>query len=261
MADLTDPTVLLENAQIEGVQALRINRPAKANALDASTVDQFHGCLDQVGLETRVLLVTGAGRTFCGGFDFGGYEGQSQGDLLLRFVRINELLSRLRNARYVTVAWVNGPAIGAGADIACACLVRLGTSRARLRFPGYQFGLALGTQRLAEVMGAMRARDILMRNQELDSYLALELGLLGQMVEEEDLWNQVRKVANSIRLEGNALATLVGLTSSISEDSDLANLVRTASTPGIHARIARFHGLLGRLGADEHSRFLVGTKA
>ena len=106
--------VLLSPPTAEGVRTLRLNRPDKANALSAALVDHLHASLDAIGPETLALVIRGEGRNFCAGFDFTGYEQLSEGDLLLRFVRINELLARLRQARFLTIAWVAGAAFGAG---------------------------------------------------------------------------------------------------------------------------------------------------
>lgn len=236
-----DDEALLGEADAAGVRVLTLNRPAKANALDAAMVRRLHALLDGVGAETRVLVVTGAGRHFCGGFDFGDVERQSEGDLLLRFVQINELLARLRCAPYATLAWVQGAAFGAGADIACACALRYGTMRARLRFPGFQFGVALGTRRLVGLIGAQRARELLARNEELDAMRAQGLGLLGEVMDEASFAPRPGELARQIAgLDAGALRTLLAVTDTPEADADLADLVRSVARPGLHARIARY---------------------
>ena len=232
---------LLGDADASGVRVLTLNRPAKANALDAATVQRLHALLDGVGSETRLLVVTGAGRHFCGGFDFAGCEAQSEGDLLLRFVQINELLARVRTAPYATLAWVQGAAFGAGADLACACALRFGSMRARFRFPGFQFGVALGTRRLADLIGRQRARELLARNEEVDAIRAQGLGLLGEVMDEASFAPRPGELARQIAgLDATALRTLLALTDDPTPDADLAELVRSVARPGLHARIARY---------------------
>ncbi len=244
MAGMTAPPpdeTLLTGANGDGVRVLTLNRPDKANALSATLVQQLHDRLDTVGSETRVLVVTGAGRHFCAGFDFTDYEQQFEGDLLLRFVRINELLARLRGAPFATVAWVQGAAFGAGADIAAACAFRFGSARARFRFPGFQFGVALGTRRLADLVGRQRAREILSRNEELGAEEARRCGLLGELLDDTAWAARPAGIVRSIAgLDAVALRTLLGITSGARDDADLADLVRSVSRPGLHARIARY---------------------
>lgn len=233
--------VLLGDPDVHGTRTLTLNRPEKANALNTSVVEVVHRKLDTLDDETRILVVTGAGRHFCGGFDFAAYEEQSEGDLLLRFVRINELLARLRRARYLTVAWVQGAAYGAGADIVCACAVRLGTAGARFRFPGFQFGVALGTRRLAHIVGQSRAREILSCNEELDAEHAQSCGILGEVLPDEARDARLAELVRSIGgLDAPAMQCLFSITEPDTEDADLADLVRSVARPGFHERIARF---------------------
>jgi enoyl-CoA hydratase len=246
MANVNAADVMLSDTDALGVRTLTLNRSDRANALSAGLVLRAHELLDQIEAETRVLVITGAGKNFCGGFDFAGYEEQTEGDLLLRFIEINRLLARLRQAPFVTLAWVNGAAFGAGADIACACAVRLGTSRARFRFPGFQFGVALGTRRLAELIGHQRAREMLMRNDEIDATRAREWGLLSEVMDDPSFAPRPAELARlSSGLDTEALRTLLCITDAADHDADLADLVRSVARPGIHVRVARYRRASG----------------
>lgn len=225
----------------QGLRTLRLQRADKANALSADLVNGIHASLDAIGAETRALLIRGDGKNFCAGFDFTGCEEQTEGDLLLRFVRINELLSRLRAAGCLTIAWVHGAAFGAGADIACSCAIRIGTPAARFRFPGFQFGVALGTRRLAVIAGAERARRILLHNEELDAHSALQCGLLTELSDPADPQVRIDELLRSARrLDAASLRSLFALTDAGAADQDLAELVRSVVRPGLHARIAAY---------------------
>lgn len=231
----------LSPTSADGLRTLRLNRPDKANALSAELVDAVHASLDAIGPETRALLIRGEGRNFCAGFDFTGCEQQTEGDLLLRFVRIDQVLARLRAADFLTIAWVSGAAFGAGADIACSCAIRIGTPAARFRFPGFQFGVALGTRRLAAIAGSERAREILLHNEELDAHAALQCGLLTERSEEADPQVRVDELMRSTRkLDAAGLRSLFALTDAGDADRDLAELVRSVARPGLHARIAAY---------------------
>lgn len=232
---------LLSEPDADGLRTLVLDRPDKANALDDALVQGLHDHLDRLGEETRVLVVRGAGKHFCAGFDFTDYEARSHGDLVLRFVRINELLARLRKAPYLTIAWVQGAAFGAGADIACSCAVRLGAARARFRFPGPQFGVVLGTRRLVHIVGAGRAREILAGNEELDARQARACGMLDEVVDEDGPEAIATRIARSMpRLDAEGMKRLLAVTEPDTHDADLADLVRSVAQPGLHARIARY---------------------
>ena len=71
------------------VTRLTLNRPTKANALSASLVEALINAVEYAGTDgTRLLILDGNGNHFCAGFDFTGYAEASEGDLFLRFVRI-----------------------------------------------------------------------------------------------------------------------------------------------------------------------------
>src|ERR1700758_3025019 len=92
-----------------GVQVLTLDRAGKANALNAEIVDQLLACVIEAEEEgCRALILSANGKALCGGFYFGCYEDMTPGDLLLRFVRIEELLQRLRRSSFVSVALVHG---------------------------------------------------------------------------------------------------------------------------------------------------------
>ena len=128
------------------------------NALSAGLVEALIAAVDQAQAEqARAIVFQGEGRNFSAGFDFGDWESHSEGDLLLRFVRIEMLLQRVAATPCLTVALAHGR-FGAGVDLFGACKWRLATPDASFRMPGLKFGLVLGTRRFAALVGAERAR-------------------------------------------------------------------------------------------------------
>lgn len=141
------------------VLTLTLNRPDKANALNAELVQALAAAVDTAhGDGTRLLVFKGNGRNFCAGFDFSGVEDASAGDLLLRFARIEALLQAVYHAPFATLALAQGKNFGAGVDLVLACGKRVATADAQFRMPGLKFGLQLGTRRLAARIGGDRAR-------------------------------------------------------------------------------------------------------
>ncbi|MFA5916399.1 MAG: enoyl-CoA hydratase/isomerase family protein, partial [Burkholderiales bacterium] len=144
------------------VSTLTLNRPDKANALDAGLVDALAAAVEAAQHDgTRLLVLKGNGRNFCAGFDFGGCEGASEGDLLLRFARIELLLQAVYHAPFATLALAQGRNFGAGVDLVLACGSRIAAPDAQFRMPGLKFGLQLGTRRLAARLGGDAARALL----------------------------------------------------------------------------------------------------
>ena len=224
------------------VTRLTLNRPTKANALSASLVEALINAVEYAGTDgTRLLILDGNGNHFCAGFDFTGYAEASEGDLVLRFVRIEHLLQRIYHAPYATLALAHGKIFGAGADIVCACSSRVAAPGTTFRMPGLRFGLVLGTRRLAHRIGADAARDVLATSRTFDAAAALKLGFTTQMAAQTDwpvLTDAARIAADA--LTQPALARLNEQTVIDTRAADMAALAHSASVPGLQERIRIF---------------------
>jgi methylglutaconyl-CoA hydratase len=224
-----------------GRTELRLNRPAKANALSSALVELLLETVLHARTDgTRLLVLRGEGANFCAGFDFSEVDGSSDGDLLQRFVRIELLLQAVYHAPYVTMALCHGGTYGAGADIVCACDHRIAVPNAVFRMPGLRFGIALGTRRLVQRIGPDAARDILGSSRTFNAAEAERLGFLSA-VEDADRWERVMlDAARAIRLDTGALATLKSLAQPDTRSADLAAIAQSASVPGLKDRIKAF---------------------
>jgi enoyl-CoA hydratase/carnithine racemase len=235
--------VILEPQDERRVRVLRLNRPERANALSDELVADLDRALGEVeGDGTRVLIVTGNGPNFCGGFDFGGFEELSQEALGNRLIKAEGALARLRYATFLTVAAVNGPAIGAGADLVCACAYRVGLATARFRFPGFRFGVALGTRHLVNTIGAERARRILLEDLALDAEQSFAAGLLTHLATSGEDASAIidALVARAGELDDWSLATILRMTSSDTSADDLADLTGSVRRAGLHHRLREY---------------------
>lgn len=232
-----------------------LNRSARGNALSASLVecliDAVQTCIDNKAVHT--MVVVGAGRHFCTGFDLEGLDQCTDADLLHRFVRIETLLDLVWHAPLRTVAIAQGRAIGAGADLWVACDQRVLTAEASVRFPGAGFGIVLGTRRLSQLVGETRALQWVSEGLTIDSRLALETGLASRLA--PDTFNvspdHIRSVSvlSELAVDRQCYAALkraIRPASQESADRDLAALVRSGSRPGLQKRLAAYR--------DRHAR-------
>lgn len=218
---------------------LTLNRPQKANALSATLVE---GLLDAVeyahGDGTRLLIIEGAGDHFCAGFDFSGYHEQSEGDLALRFIRIETLLQAIYHAPFETLALAHGKNFGAGADVVAACGVRVAAPGTTFRMPGLQFGVVLGTQRLAHRIGADHARAILSESRTFGADEALGLGFVTAISDQVD-WPDIiqKKIVHGELFTRSASAALHRQTTTDTRAVDMAALAHSVGVPGLKERI------------------------
>jgi enoyl-CoA hydratase/carnithine racemase len=222
-----------------GVTRLRLARPDKANALDAALVDALLAAVRGAETDgTRLLVIEGEGRNFSAGFDFSGYEDASQGDLLLRFVRIEQLLQAVHHAPFAVLALAHGRNFGAGADLFLACGIRVAAPDATFRMPGLRFGVQLGTRRLAARIGADAARELLADSGTLDADQARELGF-AQRIAARDDWASIvtMEAGRAALLTPAAAARLHVGTVADTRAQDMADLAASVADPGLAARI------------------------
>jgi enoyl-CoA hydratase/carnithine racemase len=221
---------------------LTLDRPGKMNALSAPLVDALLEAVNAAhGDGTGLAVLRGNGKNFSAGFDMGGHEEQSEGDLLLRFVRIEQLLQAVRHAPFETLVLAHGKNFGAGVDLIAACARRVASADATFRMPGLKFGLVLGSRLFAERVGNERARQVLQVSQSFGAAEARDWGFLTQ-VAEQDRWPHAIEVAEAAvaALPPESAARLFRVTTEDHRDADLAELVRSASVPGLKARIAAY---------------------
>ena len=141
---------------------LCLDRPHALNALDAGLVEALLQAFEQaIAAAVPVVVLQGSGRCFSAGFDLGGLESCSDGDLLLRFVRIETLLQTIASAPCLSLALAHGRNFGAGVDLIAACDLRVAAPGSSFRMPGLQFGLVLGSARFARIVGARQAQRLL----------------------------------------------------------------------------------------------------
>jgi enoyl-CoA hydratase/carnithine racemase len=223
---------------------LTLDRPEKLNALSATLVESLLAEVNTAYCDgTRLLVLRGNGKCFSAGFDMGEYEAQSEGDLVLRFIRIEQLLQAVRHAPFDTLALVHGRNFGAGVDLVCACARRIATPEATFRMPGLRFGLVLGSRLFAERVGSERARHVLQQSQTFAAPEAHAWGFLTE-VAAQDQWPAAIERAGeaAAALSPEAATRLYRVTTPDDRDANLAELVRSAAEPGIKQRITAYLG-------------------
>jgi len=228
-----------------GIASLTLNRPDKANALDASLVEDLHSAFD-VALcdQARLLVLRGAGRNFCAGFDFSGFEEASVAELAWRFVRIEQFLQKLFHAPFETMALAQGGCFGAGADIVAACGTAVAAADAKFRMPGWKFGLALGTRRLAVRVGAAEALRMLRASSVLSCADALRISLVDEVLDSAQ-WDE-RVASQGLSASGLGTAAhsrLLGILRHDTRVEDMASLVGSLADGDLKARIAAFRSV------------------
>jgi enoyl-CoA hydratase len=130
--------LLVERQNIGLCAVLTLNRPAVLNALDDALLDALDVELDTAEVDScRAVVIVGRGRAFCAGSDLGG----AHGDPEARVRRMHRLVERLQTFPKITIAALNGLALGGGLEIALACTFRVAMAKAKLGLPEVKLGL------------------------------------------------------------------------------------------------------------------------
>ena len=188
------------------VATLTLNRPEKMNALGPELLTLSIAKLKEWGRDPEVgaVVVTGSGRAFCAGGDVSAMAREGDNKTLEQRVDglrdAQELSWLLYNLPKVTIAAVNGAAVGAGLGIALACDLRIASSAAKFgaAYAKVGFGGDFGTTwLLARYAGAPKAKELFFMGENIDAAEAQRIGLVNRVVE-GDLMAEVATMASRI---------------------------------------------------------------
>ncbi len=188
------------------VATLTLNRPDKLNALSPELVSSSIAALKEWSRDPQIgaIVVTGAGRAFCAGGDVSAMGKTDDSTLEQRVDRLRESQEfswLLYNLPKVTIAAVNGAAVGAGLGVALACDLRIASSAAKFgtAYAKVGFGGDFGTTwLLTHYAGAPKAKELFFLSENIDAAEAHRIGLVNRVVEPEKLLIEVAEMANRI---------------------------------------------------------------
>lgn len=193
------------------VVRLTLSRPAKLNALNSPLVEQLHAHLRAISADMtcRVVVLSGAGRGFCAGYDLDGYgvpAGTEHLDTVQRNWQIQRhiasLAQEIRRLPQPVVAAVNGPAAGGGLALVCASDVRVAASTATFSTSFIRTGASgcdIGTSwLLPRLVGAARAHELMLTSRRVLAEEALAIGLVTDVVDPDELEERVDTVVDDL---------------------------------------------------------------
>jgi len=187
-------TILVDKR--EGIGYLTLNRPERANSINGRLSSEMNDALDDLGSdgETRVIILTGAGRHFCGGADLrAAFENGGR-----RPTSNVNFISHLEQVDLPVIAAINGAAMGGGCEIALACDVRVIASTAQMGLPEIRFGALPaggGTQRLPRLVGSGLAKELIFSGLPISADDALRIGLVNRVASPTELMSTCEEMA------------------------------------------------------------------
>jgi enoyl-CoA hydratase/carnithine racemase len=190
----------------DGVALLTLDNPDQRNAMSAAMTEAWEAAVRDVAADpaVRAVVVTGAGTAFCSGGDPAWIAGEPDAPvdrLRTRMLRFYRAWLSIRELEVPTIAAVNGPAVGAGLCLALACDIRYAAASARMSVPFVRLGMHAGmaaTYTLPNVVGAARARELLLTGRMVDADEALRIGLVSGVAPDDTFLDGVLDTAAGI---------------------------------------------------------------
>ena len=166
--------------RVDNVTTIEMQRPDRRNALNSELVEGLRKAIEQaVADDTRAVVLTGQGSVFCAGADLSGDAFAE--DYPDRLIALNKAIDE---APMPVIGAINGPAIGAGLQLAMICDLRVVSPDAFFQFPTAKYGLALDNwsiRRLTSLAGHGRARSMLLTAERLTADVALQTGMANRI--------------------------------------------------------------------------------
>jgi len=183
----------------EGIVVLTLDRPERKNALSIALRDAVSDALDSFAErdDLRVVVLTGSGTAFCGGFDLGEFGDPSPAHHERLWASSDRFHHRVLRFPLPTIAAVNGPAHGGGFDLACMADLRVATPAAVFAHPEHRWAPVL-YRLLHDLVGGSIARELVLTGRTVTADEAARIGLVTTIVDADALIDTALGIARTI---------------------------------------------------------------
>jgi enoyl-CoA hydratase/carnithine racemase len=222
-----------------GLAIITIHRPQAKNALTAIMWDELRK-LALKALENsknKVLLLRGYGQQFTAGSDIKEFNSISLEKSEEAFVHMEKTISTIEHLPLPTIAVINGPAMGAGLELALACDIRIGSEKAKLGIPVGKLGITLNNKfaaRLVNLIGPSMTKDLVYTGKFLKTEEAYRVGMLNYVTQEKDLDRYAIRLGKLVA--SMSPASVLAVKQSVQECIDSAPVLWKSSTPFVDAK-------------------------
>ena len=187
----------------DGITLLTLNRPRKLNSMTPEAFSGLSQALKDADDDknTKVIIITGSGsRAFCGGFDVLNVPDLPTSESRSLHTRNLELNKQLIGTSKVTIAAVNGMALGAGFEISLLCDLTVAVSSATFGMPEAAIGVYPGSLAplICQLLGHKRAKELLLTCRTIDAAEAMALGMVNEVVAGDRLMDRAYEFAKKI---------------------------------------------------------------
>lgn len=226
----------------DNIAVLKISRPKALNALNSETLEELDDCLASIEAndDIKAVILTGGPcfnkklggdddfRSFVAGADIAEMADFDAKSARAFGMRASKPFFRLMKMRQVTIAAINGFALGGGNEIAMACDIRIASENATFGQPEVGLGIIPGfggTQRLARLVGMGHAKEIIFTAENINAEEAYRIGLVNHVVPKEELMPTAKKMAATIISKGSYAVAVAKAAINNGYDMDIENAV------------------------------------
>ena len=222
-------------SEAEGIVTITLNRPEKLNAFIGHMRRDLAEALEHAGSDrsVRVVIVTGAGRAFCAGGDVSFMAELMDRRDVEEFARIlgagRRVVTAIRQMTKPVIASINGPASGAGCNLAFACDLRIASNNATFSQSFAKVGLHPdwgGTYFLPRLVTPNKACEMFFLGESIDAAEAARLGIVNRVVTPEELQEATLRLAERLRAAPPIALAAAKHAVYISEAADLEEMLR-----------------------------------
>src|SRR5436853_2831966 len=191
---------LVVTSRNNDILTVTLNRPSKSNSLNPELVSLLTSCFESsaADLSLKVVVITGAGKTFCAGLDLDLLLSWSIEEKLDHLDKVTSLYSLIWNLPQPVIAAVNGPAIAGGFDLAAFCDVRLAASEAVFGQAEINIGLTQIIHPLYKTIGLAHAKEMALTGRSITSEEACRIGLVNHVYPSNELMRRAMEMAETM---------------------------------------------------------------
>lgn len=193
---MSDP-ILVDD--VESVRRLTLNRPEKLNALNSELVESISSALAEAAddPEVRVVVIAGAGRSFCAGYDLSEEPARAGPEQGLRH-SLDRLLEVFDHPKPI-IAQVHGHCLAGGCDLMMMCDLAMASDDAVFGQPEIRFGSAVVAHVMPWLVGARKAKELILTGDDrIGAMEAVRIGLVNRMVPRDRLEEETMRLAGSL---------------------------------------------------------------
>lgn len=198
---------LLNHKIEENIHIVEINRPEALNALNEELLIELESMITELEKDptVRVMILTGSGKAFVAGADIAKMKTLNSVQAY-EFSNLGQtIFGKIENSEIISIAALNGFALGGGLELALSCDIRIASTNAKVGLPEVSLGLIPGfggTQRLVRLLGLGLAKEVILTGDMYSAQDAYNMRIVNRLVPPENLMETSMKIAKSIYSRG-----------------------------------------------------------